>query len=270
MTVDRKTPTTLTHPDGIDDEDYADAVAEEIADLHRRAPVFLTILDGGTENAILTQSVPPLQIGERANRFYLVPEASNTDELTITVDNAVTFDVVDVDGNDLVGSELIVGRLQEFIYDGTNLRLITPLSTVPMSTGVPGLVVSDHKTLNTGPGSIQTGAWRTRDLNTVERNVISGASLGSNRITLPAGTYAVEWTTLQANTSRSRIQNITDGETLAESISNGRTGWDVFTLGSSKMIELQLRSSFGTTLSPGVSNLGTDEIFSIVKIWQVS
>lgn len=49
--------------------------------------------------------------------------------------------------------------------------------------------VQDQKSAGTDGGTFTNGAWRTRDLNTALTNEITGASLSSNRITLPAGTY---------------------------------------------------------------------------------
>jgi hypothetical protein len=54
------------------------------------------------------------------------------------------------------------------------------------------LIVIDQKTAGTNGGTFTSGARRTRDLNTVRVNRIAGASLSSNQITLPAGTYRVE------------------------------------------------------------------------------
>ena len=55
------------------------------------------------------------------------------------------------------------------------------------------LHIRDEKAQNTAGGTFTSGAWRTRDLNTVKTNEITGASLAANQITLPAGTYWVEW-----------------------------------------------------------------------------
>jgi len=52
--------------------------------------------------------------------------------------------------------------------------------------------VQDQKANNVDGGSFTSGDWRKRDLNTVVYNSISGASLSSNEITLPAGTYLIE------------------------------------------------------------------------------
>ena len=54
------------------------------------------------------------------------------------------------------------------------------------------MVVQDQKTAGTAGGTFTAGAWRTRDLNTVVHNSITGASLASNQITLPAGTYRID------------------------------------------------------------------------------
>ena len=53
------------------------------------------------------------------------------------------------------------------------------------------LHVRDEKAANTPGGTFTASAWQKRDLNTVKTNQISGASLASNQITLPAGTYHV-------------------------------------------------------------------------------
>ncbi|HSH17242.1 MAG TPA: hypothetical protein VLD18_14465 [Verrucomicrobiae bacterium] len=49
--------------------------------------------------------------------------------------------------------------------------------------------VQDQKAAGTDGGGFTSGAWRTRDLNTALTNEITGASLATNQITLPAGTY---------------------------------------------------------------------------------
>ena len=54
------------------------------------------------------------------------------------------------------------------------------------------LHVRDEKSAGTDGGSSTGGSVQTRDLNTVVTNEITGASLGSNQITLPSGTYYIE------------------------------------------------------------------------------
>jgi len=76
------------------------------------------------------------------------------------------------------------------ITDGTNTVTVAELKTVTAGGG--RLVVVDEKPGNTGGGTFTSGAWRTRDLNTVIYNSIDGASLASNQITLPIGIYYIE------------------------------------------------------------------------------
>ncbi len=61
-----------------------------------------------------------------------------------------------------------------------------------LSVAIQVLHVQDQKAANTAGGTFTSGAWQTRTLNTVVTNTITGASLASNQITLPAGTYDVE------------------------------------------------------------------------------
>jgi hypothetical protein len=56
----------------------------------------------------------------------------------------------------------------------------------------PGvLIVIDRKASNTAGGGSSAGS-QVRTLNTTIANTITGASLGSNQITLPAGTYRIQ------------------------------------------------------------------------------
>lgn len=61
-----------------------------------------------------------------------------------------------------------------------------------LTVAIPTLHVQDQKAANTAGGTFTSGSWQTRDLNTVVTNTITGASLASNQITLPAGIYDVE------------------------------------------------------------------------------
>lgn len=54
------------------------------------------------------------------------------------------------------------------------------------------IVVEDHKASGTNGGASTATTWVTRVLNTVVENTITGASLASNIITLPAGEYRLD------------------------------------------------------------------------------
>jgi hypothetical protein len=73
-------------------------------------------------------------------------------------------------------------------------------------------IFNDTKAAGTDGGTFTSGDWRTRDLNTEVYNAITGASLASNQITLPAGTYVVEAAAnaYGVDTHRAKLRNVTD------------------------------------------------------------
>ena len=82
-------------------------------------------------------------------------------------------------------------------------------------------IFSHEVSAGTEGGSASSGGFSTRTLNTTIVNTISGASLASNLITLPAGNYIVEATgCFQGAIQRSkhRFFNSTDSTTVATSL----------------------------------------------------
>jgi len=147
------------------------------------------------------------------------------------------------------------------------------------------LDIRDEKTANYNGGTFTAGAWRTRDLTTVKTNEITGASLGSNQITLPAGDY---WAVANApahavNKHRLRLYDTTNSAIKVIGSSNfegaavnatthaflaGR-----FTLSGQAVLELQ---HYGQTTksSNGYGNMdggdfGSVEVFAHINIWKV-
>jgi hypothetical protein len=87
--------------------------------------------------------------------------------------------------------------------------------------------IRDEKTVGTNGGTFSSGAWRTRTLNTITSN-ITGLSLSSNQVTVPAGTYFVEalCPSYGVDNNASRLQNITLGTTVCTSIVCNTPGAD--------------------------------------------
>ena len=151
--------------------------------------------------------------------------------------------------------------------------------------GVHNLLhVQDQKAMGTHGGTFTTGAWRTRPLNTVRENTISGASLNSNRITLPIGNYFLSGFSISYATSsnQSRIQRITPtSETLIEGAS--RYTWNstyvenvsnisgAFTLSAISDIELQhicyVTGTFGMSAYTGQT---ANNLFAQLLIWKLA
>jgi hypothetical protein len=103
------------------------------------------------------------------------------------------------------------GTTGQVLTKATNTNLDYTWATP--SSGVSSAAFSDQKAANTSGGTFTAGAWRTRDINTtVGTNGISGASIASNQITLPAGTYLIQGSApaYDVNQHMTRFYNITD------------------------------------------------------------
>jgi hypothetical protein len=67
------------------------------------------------------------------------------------------------------------------------------LATRAANFGIaPHVIIEDQKTAGTDGGTFTAGAWQTRTLNTLVRNVGTLATLDTNQFTLPAGTYLIK------------------------------------------------------------------------------
>ena len=148
------------------------------------------------------------------------------------------------------------------------------------------LIIEDQKTSGTGGGTFNSGAWRDRDLNTTVLNEITGASLASNQITLPAGTYEIASSHASAyvNAHQAKLYNVTDsadeilGPNYSSSAASGApqaTGTNAtvegkFTIVGTKVFKIQHRcmSSRGGNGLGLAGSWGT-EIYSRVVIKKI-
>lgn len=152
--------------------------------------------------------------------------------------------------------------------------------------GASLLHVQDEKASGDDGGSFTSGAWRTRTLNTVKTNEITSASLTSNVISLPAGTYHVRARAPANNVGGHQIKLVTGATDLVlgtngkavTSISGGtgnvRAETDSilegrFTIGITSNIELQHRCTASATDGFGVSTGWGTEVYAQVYIWKV-
>lgn len=131
----------------------------------------------------------------------------------------------------------------------TSIEAAQAALTSRFDTSLQIMVIQDKKSAH--GGTFTTGAWRTRDLNTVAVNTIMGAFLASNQITLPAGAYFIQAAAPAQGVSghQARLFNVTAGTTLALGqnqfsvdyayTSNTSTISAYVTLTTSSVIELQ-------------------------------
>jgi hypothetical protein len=125
----------------------------------------------------------------------------------------------------------------------------------------------------TSEGATSSGAYRTRLLNTELLAGVPGASLSSNQVTLPAGSYKVTWTMPfsafgASNGLSQRLYNVTDAATAVRGgegyggsgdITFLLTGFGKITIAGTKIFELQYKSQ--TSASPqGLGDLGSQDL----------
>jgi hypothetical protein len=163
---------------------------------------------------------------------------------------------VDIDGvNSTVSTDKLIPQ------SGTALQIGESGDTVTLvgsAVGFGGLyasiaIICDQKAYDGEGGTLTSGAWRTRDLNTEISDADGIVSISSNRFTLGAGTYTVTWFAPHYRVDRvaTRLYNYTDtavtqyGSAHHTSVSVDTTdyGKAVFTITGSKVFEIQVRSS---------------------------
>jgi hypothetical protein len=209
---------------------------------------------GGTAGAILNQSAPG------ATQFLSLGAANQV----VGVNNAGT------------------SLENKTISNGTGAKITNTAGEIFISgTTLPSLVVCEQQPSNTPGGTATVGAWTNRVLNTTIYNTISGASLASNVISLPAGTYDIDAS--MPTSSCQHFQGALYNQTASAfvvvgtselSASNTQTRSFIqgrFTLAttSSLAIRYYCSSSFSTNDLGDAVGSGQVETYTIAKITQV-
>jgi hypothetical protein len=167
------------------------------------------------------------------------------------------------------------------------LRADGTWSAPASGSGVPGLIVEDQKPLGTAGGTSVTG-FQVRTLNAAVLNTIAGASLAANQITLPAGSYYVEYSApaVNINNHKAAFYNVTDAAFVSSGTSSynfgsgsgyaqtDSTGVASFTIAAAKVFEL--RHAISTAVATDAlgkqynTGVGTVEVYSRVKVWKTA
>lgn len=183
----------------------------------------------------------------------------------------------------VVGSDGFLYRSLSASNTG-NDPVSTPLSWQSVEKSEVFIAV-DQKPDSQNGGTFTAGDWRTRDLNVIRKNTIPGASLSSDRITLPAGNYEVIATcpAVDVQLHQCRLYNITTTSILSLGSSENTTQdatnkvctssriYGSFSLTAQSLVELQHQCS-ATLAGRGFgdsSNFGVGEIYSEIFIWKV-
>lgn len=149
----------------------------------------------------------------------------------------------------------------------------------------PMMIAVDQKAANTGGGTCTAGSWFTRTLNTERVNTITGASLASNQITLPAGKYIVRSASPSYRVDRfaSRLWNVTDGvealtgDGVYSNYDNSRASVKSEIIGQISIaapkvfrIEARCETTYSSTNALGLgSTIGSVEIHTTVEITKI-
>lgn len=136
------------------------------------------------------------------------------------------------------------------------------------------LHVQEQQSSGTAGGTFTQSAWQTRTLNTAVINGITGASLASNEITLPAGFYEIiaSAPAYTVGVHKARLYNVTGAATLLlgtdEAMNASQTRSHIsgfFTLASSSAVRIEHYCSttkntngFGVGAAFGVTVVFTD------------
>lgn len=135
---------------------------------------------------------------------------------------------------------------------------------------------------DTDGGALANGVWTTRIWNTEVVNNITGASLASDQITLPTGTFYIQVNCSVFNGSFCplRIRNITDSTTehlgtyplinnSDNSTGQARMG-GLVTIAASKVFEIQQYSTLSPTNGQGnsLTTLGENSLWGDLYIWE--
>lgn len=142
--------------------------------------------------------------------------------------------------------------------------------------------IKDVKSTGTAGGTFTSGAWQTRDLNTLETNGAPSwvTAPATNQFTLQAGTYKISGVApaYQVNRHQTKLRNITDStddiighatySSSAGGVENTSTFLGVITINATKTFEFQHRCET-TQVGNGFGvngNFGVSEIYAQLEI----
>ncbi len=170
-------------------------------------------------------------------------------------------------------------------FDGIELdpSFIKPIRAFRQTVGVAEdedladlLYVREEQTSGTHAGTFTSGDWRIRVLNTVVTNEISGSSLASNQITLPAGTYEIfaQAPAVRTNEHKLKLYDVTNTADLiigsSEYVDTGTQagGNQSFVFGRFELsgdTDLELRHQCSLTVS--TFGFGIASGYSVVEVY---
>jgi hypothetical protein len=219
-----------------------------------------------------------------ANIISALSGSVDGSNFTFIIVNLAAFDVTiaTATGVTLIDNMVInngVGTFRVRRTSGTTVS-VTRLESASSASQI--MTVRDEKSSGTGGGTFNSGAWRTRDLNTVTNNTITGASLASDQITLLAGRYkfSISAPARRVDANVIKLANITDtSDALIGSAADTETGAgdpsrsfieDELTIAGTKVFEIQHRCVTSRSNGFGVPvGVGVVEVYTMITIEKI-
>jgi hypothetical protein len=177
----------------------------------------------------------------------------------------------------------LIGPLPNQVPRNSDLGRLAYLNPEDLAPGF--LHVREEQPRGTNGGTSTNGTYHDRVLNTVVANSIPGASLASNQVTLPAGTYEVFATAPSRSGAGGGtvlfLYNVTDSVDLMRGENGAGTGnintlafcRGRFTLSSTKVLKLrhyigagQVTDGLGGVAAPA----GAAEVYSSLELRKVA
>lgn len=164
------------------------------------------------------------------------------------------------------------------------LDLSSKTLTLPSVNRIDYIEIRDEKSAGTDGGSFTSGDWRTRDLNTEHADAGGHASVGSNQVTLAAGTYEVDiiCPALRVDSHQAKLYNVTDAaDALIGTTAYTGNGTTVrnesritgrLTIAAQKVFEVRHRgqTTMNTTGFGDSANFGVVEVYTVARFWKVA
>ena len=191
------------------------------------------------------------------------------------IPSAVPLTSADIADGIITSAKIVDGTIVDADINASAGIVSTKLSGVQGKFESALLHVRDEKSGGSGGGTGST-SFTARTLNTVMTNEITGASLSSNQITLPSGTYYIQASApaYQPSYNKIKLRNTTDSSdtiigtseysgtadaSVIRSFLSGR-----FTISAQKVFEIQHRF---TDIGAGADGLGVRSNFSVVEVY---
>ncbi len=153
----------------------------------------------------------------------------------------------------------------------------------PAASTVPTAIFENQQSNNTNGGAAATTTWTVHTLNTEVENDITGCSLSSNQVTIPAGTYRVKAMhqhfdsdtvrlRFRSTTTSKEVKSLNSEHAQVDGVGVAPVAEGIITLTSAEIFELSYyRDTNATAQDLGVpANAGDTEIYGRVIIEDIA